>query len=77
MTADILSTLQRGGILKFSPHSQAFYLVHNHQDHHADQAEAKRLVKREIVRPNGIDPGGRYGFALNPARIQHQQRSKA
>ena len=40
MTADILSTLQRGGILKFSPHSQAFYLVHNHQDHHADQAEA-------------------------------------
>ena len=72
MTADILGTLQRGGILKFSPHSQAFYLVHNH---HADQAEAKRLVKREIVRPNGIDPGGRYAFALNPARIQ--QRRKA
>ena len=71
MTADILSTLQRGGILKFSPHSQAFYLVHNQQDHHADQAEAKRLVKREIVRPNGIDPGGRYVFALNTARIQH------
>jgi hypothetical protein len=76
MTTSILHTLQRGGILKFSPHSQAFYVVHHHQEHHADQAEAKRLVKREIVRPNGIDPGGRYVFALNPAQIPQQEGRK-
>lgn len=70
MATSILTTLQRGGILKFSPRSQAFYVVHNHQDHHADQAEAKRLVTQKIVRPNGIDPGGRYVFALVPAQVQ-------
>ena len=34
------------------------------------EAEAKRLVSQKIVRPNGIDPGGRYVFALVPAQVQ-------
>lgn len=74
-TTPILPTLRAGGVLKFGPRNQRFFIVQNSRELPADQAEARKLATDGTVRPNGIDSHSNYVFALNSSAQQERTRA--
>ena len=68
-SAPILPLLKAGGVLKFSPHTQRFFVIQHSREVPVDQAQARRLATSPQVRPSGVDSHGLYVFALNAAGV--------
>lgn len=69
---NILHSLRSGGVLKLSPKTQRFFLIHHSREVECDQRQALRLASDGTLRPNGVDSHGLCVFAL---AAQHQQPS--
>ena len=60
--------LKAGGVLKFSPRTQRFFIIQHSREIPVDQAQARRLATSSHVRPNGVDSHGLFVFALTDKR---------
>ena len=60
----ILPLLKAGGVLKYSPRTQRFFVIQNSREVGIDQAQARTLATSPKLRPAGVDSHGMYVFAL-------------